>query len=58
MIFTFILNYYYLDLGWVKFQDLSERVIVGPSDLSRLRNLLLSPPYGAAVYNVIDKQNE
>jgi len=39
-----------LDLDWVKSQDLSERVIVGPSDLSRLlRNQLLSPPplYGA-----------
>jgi len=30
-----------LDLDWVKSQDLSERVIVGPSDLSRLRNPLL-----------------
>jgi len=29
------------DLDWVKSQDLSERVIVGPSDLSRLRNPLL-----------------
>jgi len=36
-----------LDFDWVKSQDLSERVIVGPSDLSRLRNPLLSPPYGA-----------
>jgi len=36
-----------LDLDWVKSQDLSERVIVEPSDLSRLRNPLLSPPYGA-----------
>jgi len=36
-----------LDLDWVKSQDLPERVIVGPSDLSRLRNQLLSPPYGA-----------
>jgi len=33
-----------LDLDWVKSQDLSVRVIVGPSDLSRLRNLLLSFP--------------
>jgi len=36
-----------LALDWVKSQDLSERVIVGPSDLSRLRNPLLSPLYGA-----------
>jgi len=35
------------DLDCVKSQDLSERVIVGPLDLSRLRNPLLSPPYGA-----------
>jgi len=33
-----------LDLDWVKSHDLSERLIVGPSNLFRLRNLPLSPP--------------
>jgi len=34
---------YHDDLDWVRSQDLSERIIVGPWNLSRLRNTPLSP---------------